>query len=127
MLNQVNFKIKELRKKNDDTLKRLAEKISYDYSNLSKIERGLYKPSLSLLKKISDVYGVQISYFWDEHTGTSEKISFMEQVDISSEELFEKYHFVLDGKKLSETELNIMIEIIRTLRTAINNKQKNKS
>ncbi|WP_410255766.1 helix-turn-helix domain-containing protein [Bacillus cereus] len=48
----MNSKIKELRKKNGDTLKSLAEKINYDYSNLSKIERGIYTPSLTLLKKL---------------------------------------------------------------------------
>lgn len=122
MPNQVKYKIRELRKKNGDTLKKLAEKINYDYSNLSKIERGLYKPSISLLKKIANVYDVQISYFC-HNTSTSEDTSFMESIDISSKELFKKYHFVLYGKRLSEQELGLTLEIIRELRMAIIDEQ----
>lgn len=123
MPNQVKYKIRELRKKNGDTLKKLAEKINYDYSNLSKIERGLEKPSISLLKKIANVYDVQISNFCDHNTSTSEDTSFMESIDISSKELFKKYHFVLDGKRLSEQELGLTLEIIRELRMAIIDEQ----
>ena len=51
---EIGAKIKELRKKNKDTLKQLAEKVDYDYSNLSKVERGKYTASVELLKKITE-------------------------------------------------------------------------
>ncbi|MGR5864740.1 helix-turn-helix domain-containing protein [Bacillus cereus] len=35
--------------------------MDYDYSNLSKIERGIYKPSLELLDKIATVYNININ------------------------------------------------------------------
>jgi transcriptional regulator with XRE-family HTH domain len=111
-------KIKEIRKKNGDTLKGLAQKVNYDYSNLSKIERGLYEPSLSLLKKIADVYNVNVAYFLDGHQHTSEEASLMANLDLSLEELSSKYDLLLDGKKLSETELDLVIEVIRKLRQA---------
>ncbi|KXY83670.1 helix-turn-helix transcriptional regulator [Bacillus sp. FSL W7-1294] len=40
----MRFKIKETRKKFGDTLQSLAKKVEYDYSNLSKIERGSINP-----------------------------------------------------------------------------------
>lgn len=113
-------KIKDIRKKNGDTLKNLAQKINYDYSNLSKIERGLYEPSLSLLQKIADVYNINVSYLLNGHDHTPEEISFIESLDLCSEELSKNYELLLDGKKLSEAELELMIEIIRKLRMAIN-------
>jgi transcriptional regulator with XRE-family HTH domain len=119
----MNYKIKVLRKKHNDTLKALANKINYDYSNLSKIERGIYQPSLELLRKIVEVYNVDMSYFFEGDNGyTLEENIFMGELDISNEELFKKYDLVLDGKKLSKTELEFLIDVIRKLRTTFNNK-----
>ncbi|PAE44095.1 helix-turn-helix domain-containing protein [Bacillus sp. 7884-1] len=120
-------KIKVLRKKHRDTLKDLSNKINYDYSNLSKIERGIYQPSLDLLKKIANVYNVDMNYFFDDYNAyTPEENKFMGEVDISShEELLNKYNLVLDGKKLSKNELEFVIEVIRNLRTTFNNENQN--
>jgi transcriptional regulator with XRE-family HTH domain len=118
----MKFKIKVLRKKHNDTLKALANKINYDYSNLSKIERGIYQPSLELLRKIAEVYNVDMNYFFEgENSYASEKIFLIGELDISQEELFQKYNLVLDGKKLSMTELEFIIDVIRKLRTTFNN------
>ena len=102
----MNYKIKALRKKHGDTLKELSRKINYDYSNLSKIERGIYQPSLELLKKISEVYSVAMNYFFEESDSyTPDEQNFIAELDICNEELLNKYELVLDGKKLSEKEL----------------------
>ncbi|CDN39599.1 helix-turn-helix domain-containing protein [Bacillus thuringiensis] len=45
----MHVRIKEIRKEFGDTLQNLAQKIDYDYSNLSKVERGIYTPSLEFL------------------------------------------------------------------------------
>lgn len=113
-----HFKIKEIRKKNGDTLKELSKKVNYDYSNLSKIERGIYDPSLSLLQKIADVYNVNVGYFFNGNNHTPEEISLIKNLDLSSKELNQKYDLLLDGKKISEPELDLVIEIIRKLRKA---------
>ena len=39
-----------------------------------------------------------------------------EDIVISSEDFFEKYHLVIDGEKLTEAELKLVIECIRKLR-----------
>jgi transcriptional regulator with XRE-family HTH domain len=114
----VSYKIKELRKKRGDTLKSLAQKVNYDFSNLSKIERGIHQPSLSLLKKIAAVYNVGLDYFFESDQYSREEQEFMYHLDLK--EHLEDYHLYLDGKKLSESELDLAIEIIRKMREAIN-------
>ncbi|MFJ5760230.1 helix-turn-helix domain-containing protein [Neobacillus sp. NPDC093182] len=121
----MNYKIKALRKKNGDTLKELSSKINYDYSNLSKIERGIYQPSLEILKKIAEVYSVSINYFFEEcNSYTPDERNFIGELDICNEDLLNKYELVIDGKKLSEKELEFVIEVIRNLRSTFNNNNK---
>lgn len=116
----MNDKIKVLRKKNGDTLKELANKINYDYSNLSKIERGIYKPSLELLEKIAGVYNVNMIYFFGEDTSnTLNEINFVSDVDLGCKDLLKKYDLTLDGKKLSKNEFKFVTDVIRNLRQTI--------
>jgi transcriptional regulator with XRE-family HTH domain len=122
----MKYKIKVLRKKNGDTLKNLAKKINYDYSNLSKIERGLYEPSLELLRKIAETYHVDMSYFFEgDNDFTLDEAHFMGELDISGEELLKKYDLVLDGKKLSKSEIEFVIEVIRRLRMSFDENNNN--
>jgi transcriptional regulator with XRE-family HTH domain len=116
----MNDKIKVLRKKNGDTLKELANKINYDYSSLSKIERSIYQPSLELLEKIADVYNINMVYFFGEDTSYSlNEIKFIGEVDLSCEDILKKYDLMLDGKKLSKTEFKFVTDVIRNLRQTI--------
>ncbi|WP_338779932.1 helix-turn-helix transcriptional regulator [Metabacillus sp. FJAT-52054] len=105
-------RIKEVRKCNGDTLQSLAKKVNYDYSNLSKIERGLYVPTISLLKKIAEVYEVDISDLL-----VTEKRS-KEVIDLQSKNLLVKYELELDGRKVSPDEISVITSIIRKLRNA---------
>lgn len=59
----LGLKIRELRQKNGMTLNELADKTQFTASYLSQIERELIDPSLSSLRKISNVFGVSILYF----------------------------------------------------------------
>ena len=117
------MRIKEIRKKNGDTLKELAAKINYDYSNLSKIERGVYSPSISLLRKIAAVYGVDLVNLLDvTEEYTMDEDSLMYDLDLSSEELLKKYTLILDGQKVTEEEINFIINTLRILRDTVQKK-----
>lgn len=61
----IGTKIRILRTENNDTLQSLSEKIEYDKSNLSKIERGKYDIPVDLLQKIIDVYKIDPRYFFN--------------------------------------------------------------
>jgi transcriptional regulator with XRE-family HTH domain len=119
----VKLKIKEIRKLNGDTLKELASKINYDYSNLSKIERGVYSPSLSLLTKIANVYSVKVRDLFESQTDyyTQEEESLIKDIDISLNEISKMYRIEIDGEKITEEELKFIVSTIRILRDTIQN------
>jgi transcriptional regulator with XRE-family HTH domain len=113
-------RIKQLRKRNGDTLKKLAEKVNYDHSNLSKVERGIYRPSLELLQKISEVYRIDIkTFFEDEDEYSTVESGFLENLEITSQDLHTKYSIKLDGEKLTKEELRFVVTVIRNLREMI--------
>ena len=60
----INFKaigqrIKHIRKENNLTQEKLAEMLSISTEHLSRIETGSYRPSLSLIEKISDIFKIE--------------------------------------------------------------------
>lgn len=109
-------KIKKLRKKHKDTLKQLAHKLNYDYSNLSKVERGIYNPSLDLLQKITEVYEVSPTYFFGSDFTESESHLLLED-DLSISKLRDKYIFKQGDFEATEDEIKKAIGIIRMLRS----------
>jgi transcriptional regulator with XRE-family HTH domain len=116
MEKHVGLKIKDLRKENKDTLKSLAEKIDYDWSNLSKVERGVYGASVDLLKKIAEVYDVNPNYFFSDGFTKSEGNLIVEET-IDPSDLKKKYKFTNDdGLEATEEEIIEAIKLIRLLR-----------
>lgn len=117
----MHIKIKEVRKEFGDTLQSLAHKINYDYSNLSKVERGIYTPSLDLLDKIAKVYNIDITDLLDQPNLNNKK-----KVPLEKQCISEKYLLSLDGKQISQSELEFLIQSIRAFRHTLKNyKEKN--
>lgn len=115
MKEHVGEKINKIRTEHRDTLKELAKKIDYDYSNLSKVERGKYGASVDLIKRISEVYDVSPSYFFGEGFTDAEGRLLIE-VDIEPSTLKEKYDFNIDGTAATEEEIMEAIRMIRYMR-----------
>ena len=116
MEKHVGLKIKDLRKQNKDTLKSLAEKIDYDWSNLSKVERGVYGASVDLLRKVAEVYDVNPNYFFSDGFTQSEGNLIVEET-IDPSDLKKKYKFIDDdGLEATEEEIIEAIKLIRLLR-----------
>ena len=109
------MKIRELRQKNGDTLQDLSRKINYDYSNLSKVERGKYKTTPDLLASISEVYHVDMRYFFEDFT--VEEGQLLKESDLSPSKLMKEYDFEVDGKKATTEEVEQAIRLIRYLRS----------
>jgi|SRR5699024_1163098 len=57
-------KIKDLRKSNNMTLKKLSEQTGLSISFLSQIEKGSTSLAITSLKKIADAFEVSINYFF---------------------------------------------------------------
>ncbi|MED3080154.1 helix-turn-helix transcriptional regulator [Bacillus wiedmannii] len=116
----MHVKIKEVRKEFGDTLQSLANKIDYDYSNLSKVERGIYTPSLELLNKIAKVYKIEIADLLDQPNLNRKKYIPLEKQCIS-----ENFLLSLDGEKISEDELVFLIQSVRIFRNTLKNYSEN--
>ncbi|MEK4503539.1 helix-turn-helix transcriptional regulator [Bacillus sp. FSL R12-0069] len=112
----MRFKIKETRKRFGDTLQSLAEKINYDYSNLSKVERGIYTPTLDLLHKIATVYNMELCDLI-VHSNISNRTI----LDIEDMELLQYYTFTLNEEEISQEELAFLIQTLKIMRQTIEN------
>jgi transcriptional regulator with XRE-family HTH domain len=114
-LESVGAKIRKIRKENKDTLEELARKIDYDFSNLSKVERGKYGASIDLLKRITEVYGLSPAYFFDADFTEAER-NLIQEDNLDPSNLKEKYHFVIDGVEATEEEIMEAIRMLRYVR-----------
>lgn len=114
-MEQMGLKIRKLRKENKDSLKDLAEKVDYDWSNLSKVERGIYGASVDLIKKVSEVYDVNPAYFFgDRFTDSESNLIIEDNLDVT--DLKEKYRFVVDGVEATDDEIKEAVKLIRLLK-----------
>ncbi|ULT56215.1 helix-turn-helix domain-containing protein [Neobacillus drentensis] len=66
----VGDRIKDLRIHHGMTLKELGDVIDFNYSNLSKIERGIRKPTIGFLETLSNYFNIEISYFFRKNEKT---------------------------------------------------------
>lgn len=62
----IGKKLKLTRLKNDMTIQELAERSRVSSNMISRIERGLTIPSVDILMKLADAFGMSISFFVEE-------------------------------------------------------------
>ena len=84
----IGKKLKSTRLRNDMTIQELAENSGVSSNMISRIERGLTTPSVEILVKLANAFGMSINYFVEEaekgstiiHTrkGRGEPIFFFE-------------------------------------------------
>lgn len=111
----IGEKIRKLRLGNNDTLKSLSKKIDFDYSNLSKVERGKYGVSYELLKSLVYLYGVDPRYFFDGFSGAGGELFMEDNLDPTA--LKEKYYFNVGGVEATDEEIMEAVRLIRSIRS----------
>ncbi len=62
----IGKKLKNTRLRNDMTIQELAQKSKVSSNMISRIERGLTIPSVEILMKLADAFGMSINYFVEE-------------------------------------------------------------
>ena len=62
----IGHKLKTTRLKRDLTIQQLAEAATVSANMISRIERGLTTPSVEILMKLANAFGLSISYFIEE-------------------------------------------------------------
>jgi transcriptional regulator with XRE-family HTH domain len=92
---------------------------------LSKVENDKSKPSIDLIIKAAEFYGVTPGFFFEdqeeinlESLYTAKNKSFIKDLELMTDrELKEKYKMQLDGKSLSTNELKGIMAYVRSLRS----------
>lgn len=105
MKGEIGKRIKQRRQEKKITLQQMGERINYDYSNLSKIERGEYEASYEILKRLADELDVSVGYFFGERIETPD--------DIDDEWEVLKSDFKQD--ELTPEEIRKYVEVARRL------------
>lgn len=107
MMSEISEKIRNLRRKNDLTLKELSEKTGLSVSFLSQVENGTSSLAITSLKKIADALGVSINTFFEDCQNNNFHIKSEEQHVIKMEG--SNSEFVILSGKFSDRAMETMI------------------
>jgi transcriptional regulator with XRE-family HTH domain len=91
---------------------------------LSKVENDKKRPSIDLILKAAEFYGVEPGFFFDEQEeinldslSSGKNKRFVQDLEsLSDKELKEKYRIQVDGKELTPNELKGIMAYVRSLR-----------
>lgn len=108
----IGRKLKATRLRNDMTIQELAENSSVSSNMISRIERGLTTPSVEIMVKLANAFGMSINYFVEEaekgstiiHTkkGHGEPIFFFE----------DKHQIISLTQGLRDPNFNVFLDTI---------------
>lgn len=66
--------LRQLREERDVSIKEIADELNISSSHISQIERGISSPSITMLKKLSNVLDVPITYFFEQDPEADGKV-----------------------------------------------------
>ncbi|NRD80340.1 helix-turn-helix transcriptional regulator [Bacillus sp. BRMEA1] len=105
--------------------KEAAKELGISAAFLSKIENNKQKPSIDLILKAADFYGVKPGFFFEgqeeinlDSLYSVKNKEFIYDLDkMTDEELSDKYKIQIDGKELTLSELKGIMAYVRSLRS----------
>ncbi|WP_198863713.1 helix-turn-helix domain-containing protein [Bacillus velezensis] len=100
-------------------MRETAEKVGLDHSYLSKIERGVQNPSLKTIESLSNFLMLIVLIFHrrqnlEPFSDAEKQLAF--ERDLSIENLRKNYNITVDGKEVSDDEINVMLEVLKAYR-----------
>ncbi|MDF2934652.1 MAG: transcriptional regulator, family [Paenibacillaceae bacterium] len=115
-------KIALLREKRGLTQEDLANKIGISRASLSHYEKNRREPDYTTITKLADFFHVSVDYLLgrtSEPTQVTDMAirDFSENLELSDEQLLEKFAFTIDGRKLTPEESRRFIAFIRADRS----------
>ncbi|MEO0289735.1 MAG: XRE family transcriptional regulator [candidate division WOR-3 bacterium] len=113
----IGKKIKELRENKGLTQKEFASLFGYKLLTVSRWERGERRPSFSDLKKLSDIFGISISYFLEEEKFLN--LPLMGKVGAGKREIYFD-----SAERIKEIEFPLSILPERIKKRILKNKEK---
>jgi transcriptional regulator with XRE-family HTH domain len=114
-------RIAELRMSRHMTQDELAAKLGISRAALSHYEKGRREPDYETLIKIADLFQVSLDYIMcrtdDPRMHLSEEVrQFSDALELSDEDILERFTFTIDGKKLTPEESRRFIAFVRAER-----------
>ncbi|AQT84136.1 HTH-type transcriptional regulator ImmR [Paenibacillus larvae subsp. larvae] len=140
MNNKLPNRIRELRKRNNMSGAELSSKLRISTQYLYDIERGKRTLSADMASKLSEIFNTTTDYLlrktdinlydWIPSPAeeaeqeelkksppfNNEKEFFEESLDLSDEQIKNKFSFTIDGRELSEEEYQRMLAAVRAER-----------
>jgi transcriptional regulator with XRE-family HTH domain len=119
-------KIAALREKRGLTQEDLAAKIGISRASLSHYEKNRREPDYTTMTKLADFFHVSVDYLLGRTSEPAQIADlavrdFAENLELSDEQLLEKFAFTIDGRKLTPEESRRFIAFIRAERSMNNN------
>jgi transcriptional regulator with XRE-family HTH domain len=115
-------KIAALREKRGLTQEDLAAKIGISRASLSHYEKNRRDPDYTTLAKFADFFHVSVDYLLGRtddplNIADHEVRDLAEKLELSDEQILEKFAFTIDGRKLTPEESRRFIAFIRAERS----------
>jgi transcriptional regulator with XRE-family HTH domain len=115
-------KIALLREKRGLTQEDLANKIGISRASLSHYEKNRREPDYATMTKLADFFHVSVDYLLgrtSEPTQVTDMAvrDFSENLELSDEQLLERFALTVDGRKLTPEESRRFIAFIRADRS----------
>ena len=97
-------KIVELRKERNLTQKELARIVGVHFSHMSRYERGISLPSVEVVKKIAQMFGVSIDYLLLDDSDT------MIRAHLADQELLRQFQQICTMSEREKSAVKTMLE-----------------
>ncbi|MDF2924918.1 MAG: transcriptional regulator, family [Paenibacillaceae bacterium] len=119
------IRIAALREKRGLTQEDLAAKIGISRASLSHYEKSRREPDYHTLSRLADFFHVTVDYLLGRTEHLSAAASpgvrdFSESLELSDEQLLDKFALTIDGRKLTAEESKRFISFIRADRAKKN-------
>ncbi|UUZ80798.1 helix-turn-helix domain-containing protein [Paenibacillus sp. P26] len=120
-MGQIGNRIAYLREQHSLTQEELSLKLDISRASLSHYEKNRREPDYETLVKIANYFNVSIDYLLsrtnDPHVTLDQEVRvFVDSLELSNEEILDKFSLMVDGTKLSEDEAKRFIAFIRAER-----------
>ncbi|MGO4107615.1 helix-turn-helix domain-containing protein [Paenibacillus sp. YAF4_2] len=117
----IGNRIAGMREERKWTQEQTAAKLGISRAALSHYEKNRREPDTETLAKFADLYQVSIDYLVGRTMNSQSALSddvrnFVDHLELSDEELLEKYNLSVDGRKLTADETKRFIAFVRAER-----------
>ncbi|ERI10822.1 helix-turn-helix domain-containing protein [Aneurinibacillus aneurinilyticus] len=110
--------LKEQRTKRKIRQEDVAKQIGIARTTYAMYEQGKREPDNETLQKLADFFKVSIDYLLGRTKDPNRIVSqetkeLLNNIELSDEEIMEKFKFTIDGRELPEDKIKTFIEFVR--------------